>query len=317
MPSERVTMEGAPRGTQPCAMPTPMGSAAADRDGDHAVRERAALAELRACGTPGRPSRERDGPAGDRICPGDDLSLIAALRVDEQKHHVMRSVVDSCECLRRRVAPGRARVARLHGTDAGAERRGERDRGAAGLDQAVRADRRRPGHTGDARTLRLLPVPRRRRPRDRDRPPGRSGRSRAPVRARRWRARRRRADACVPSADAEAAMRSQMSGVAVGTIAAHGLSVGRSASRRYRRSRATPKLEAALRRCADMDPRRLVALLALCPRARVAGGGDRERRAVRRLERPPARPLASLRSVEPGRLHRGSSPVRRPRQSAT
>ena len=62
---------------------------AADHNGDHRVGKCAALPELRACGTPGRSSHERDRPAGHGIGPGDDLSLIAAFGVDEQQHEVM------------------------------------------------------------------------------------------------------------------------------------------------------------------------------------------------------------------------------------
>jgi hypothetical protein len=99
-PSERVTIEGAPRATQPCVTPS-------DRDGDQPAREGAAVRESPTLDASGRSAREGDPAAGDLVSARDERGLIAAFRVDEQQHDGVRGVVDRRQGFRRRVAAGR------------------------------------------------------------------------------------------------------------------------------------------------------------------------------------------------------------------
>ena len=61
-------------------------------DGDHAPRHGLAVGELGSRLTAGGSSGERDAPARDLVRAGDDLSLVARLRVDEQEEHGVASV---------------------------------------------------------------------------------------------------------------------------------------------------------------------------------------------------------------------------------
>ena len=97
----------------------PDGRSTADGNGDHAVRQGAAVGETGAPGTPGGATGERDHSPGDRVRPGDDLGLVAGLGVDEQQQNGMRSVVDRGEGQRGCVVSSFVWVARLHGSDTG------------------------------------------------------------------------------------------------------------------------------------------------------------------------------------------------------
>jgi hypothetical protein len=130
--------------------------AAAERDGDHALRQRAAVGEPGTRGAAGCSARERDPPPGDRVRPGDDLGLVAAFRVDEQQHGLVWRVVDRGQSIRGGLPPGRAGVARVDRADARTERRRERDRRAAGVDHTVCGEGGRPRHPDDRRALRSL-----------------------------------------------------------------------------------------------------------------------------------------------------------------
>src|SRR5918994_4333463 len=80
-------------------------------DSDHAPRQRLAVGELSSDLAAGGSSRERDTPARDLVCPGDDLSLVARLRVDEQEERGVASVeVDAEQSLGGGRAPGGARI---------------------------------------------------------------------------------------------------------------------------------------------------------------------------------------------------------------
>src|SRR5215212_8886531 len=68
--------------------------AAADRHRDDAVQQRASAGEPGARRPPGRPAGEWNRAARDGVRPGDDLGLVAYLRVDEQQHDPVRSAVD-------------------------------------------------------------------------------------------------------------------------------------------------------------------------------------------------------------------------------
>src|SRR5215211_2469107 len=131
--------------------------AAADRHCDDAVQQCASPGEPGARGPPGGPAGERNRAARDRVRPGDDLGLVARLRVDEQQHDPMGSAVDSRDGLCRRLAPRRPRVAALRGADARLQRHGERDRRAAGVHQTGRADGGRSRHAGDGGAARGFP----------------------------------------------------------------------------------------------------------------------------------------------------------------
>ena len=56
-------------------------------DCDHAPRHGLSVGELGSGVTAGGTSSERDAPTRDIVGSGDDLSLIARLRVDEQEEH--------------------------------------------------------------------------------------------------------------------------------------------------------------------------------------------------------------------------------------
>ena len=80
-------------------------------DGDYAARKRLAVGELGSGVAAGGSSRERDAPTRDLVCPGDDLSLVARLRVDEQEERGVVSVEGHAEQgLGGGRAPGGARV---------------------------------------------------------------------------------------------------------------------------------------------------------------------------------------------------------------
>src|ERR687897_1841259 len=96
---------------------TPVRNADTDRrladqgDGDHAPRQRLAVGELSSGLAAGGSSRERNAPTRDLVCPRDDLSLIARLRVDEHEEHGIAWVaIDAEEGFRGGRAPGRTRI---------------------------------------------------------------------------------------------------------------------------------------------------------------------------------------------------------------
>ena len=71
-------------------MPTPIGVLLDEGDGDHAPDNASPSANWARTWPPA--SRERDASTRDLVCAGDDLSLVARLRVDEQEEHGVASV---------------------------------------------------------------------------------------------------------------------------------------------------------------------------------------------------------------------------------
>ena len=265
----------------------------------------------RALAPPAAPPASGIVPPGHRVRPGDDLGLVAGLRVDEQQHDRVRSVVDRGEGLRGRLAPGRARVAALRRRRRPrSERRGERDRRAARLDRG--RPRRSPPSRSCRRHGRRLRPPAPRRDgvgidvtggEDEHEP-----RLAAEVGDR----------ALDGFAQAPATRRRRGAGHAFTDVGCGCWGHCRRRPSRgtyvrsYRRLRGEPKLAGA-RVCVVLPcgPRRLAALAALVVALAVARRRGRRGRAVRRLERAPARALASVRPDEPRRLHRRPRPVRR------
>ena len=128
-----------------------------ESDSDHAPRQRLAVGELGSDVTAGGPSGERDTPARDLVCPGDDLGLVARLRIDEQEERGVASImVDSEQSFGGSSTPGGAWVGGNTGTHSDRKRGFERDRRAAGLDRTAGCDCAGPGHPGDTRVSRGL-----------------------------------------------------------------------------------------------------------------------------------------------------------------
>src|SRR4029453_4925319 len=118
-------------------------------DGNHASRKRFAVCELGSDLSARGSSCKRDAPTGNLVCTGDDLSLVAGLRVDEQEEDGVSSVAaDAEQSLGRGTSPGAPGV--KHGTRApsGRNRRVEGNGRAAALDGTAERDRAGPGHSG-------------------------------------------------------------------------------------------------------------------------------------------------------------------------
>ena len=138
-------------------MPTPIGVAAADRNGDHPVSTGAPVGEAGARGTAGRPACERNAPTGDRVSARRRSRPGRRSRSRRTAAGGVESVVDRRKRLLGRVAPA------VRGSSAWKLRRPARAQTRIAIAEqpvstARRGDRRRPRHAGDACTARL-PAP--------------------------------------------------------------------------------------------------------------------------------------------------------------
>src|SRR5262249_44959602 len=136
-PSERVTIDGAPRATQPCATPMPIGAllpiatatTPCDRARPSANRARTAPpAAPPASGTP--PPRAPAPPRADR-------AWVPRFRTEKQQPDAIGTIADPGQGFGCGTAPGGRGVPRLNRADPGRERRRESDRRAPRLHQSV------------------------------------------------------------------------------------------------------------------------------------------------------------------------------------